>query len=145
MGKINKFISVIRLLMLLIMFDIEMHLKGFNAVFMRYCNKYSHIKKLTRKFNDDESVINSIEQEFLLFDVVCTWYPRKANCIHKTLVGYKIIRQKYGIPVDMVVGVRKFPFEAHAWLVLKGKNIFNDIEEDGNYKIIINSVNYLGG
>lgn len=145
MKRVKNIYKFVYLLILLILFDIELTLKGFNKTFKNYVSRYYKIKKINWYELVNEKSVSEIEHLFWLLDVVCAWYPRKADCIHKTFLGYRIIRKKYGIPVDMVIGVRKYPFEAHAWLQCNNNNFFNDAEETSKYKIILRSNDILEG
>lgn len=127
------------------MFDFKLHKIGFTNIFDQYSKKNFLEKSKNINIVDYEKFSERINFEFDMLDMVCTWYPRKADCIHKTFLGYKILRKKYHIQVDMVVGIRKFPFEAHAWLIEEDRNFFGDEEETNKYKIILNSNDFMGG
>jgi Transglutaminase-like superfamily len=143
---VNKqFTRYIYLLTQLVVFDLELTIKGFTKTFRRYSKTYKNTKLVHLDESNHKEIFKDIEQLFSTLDVVCTWYPKKADCIHKTFLGYKIIRKRYSIPVEMVVGVRKFPFEAHAWLQCYGKNFFNDSQETDKYKVILQSNNFIEG
>lgn len=131
------------LFFLLVIFDVELNYKGFNKTFRSYTKKYYGIKNKKISAETFESYSKEIESIFRKLDIVCTWYPRKADCIHKTLLGYRIIRKKYSLPVDMVVGMRKFPFEAHAWLQINDIDFF--IDNTNKYKIVISSKKMMEG
>ncbi|MGO1134120.1 lasso peptide biosynthesis B2 protein [Bacillus subtilis] len=145
MNKKGSIVLYIYLLIQLILFDIELSMTGFNKTFNRYTQRYYKVKSTALNEENYQEVFNHIEGLFYIFDVVCAWYPRKADCIHKTLLGYKFLRKKYSLPVDMVVGVRKFPFEAHAWLQINNQNFFSDNDETFRYNIILNSKNLSEG
>lgn len=55
---------------------------------------------------------------FAIVDRLCRWYSR-SECLHRAVVGYVALR-KAGLDVQLVIGVRKFPFAAHAWLECEG-------------------------
>lgn len=120
--------------------DMELFLRGFNKTFLRYSKKYEVVKNYYDQEEEMKEIFPDIENLFSKLDVVCTWYPRKADCIHKTFLGYRIMRSRFYIPVDMNVGVRKFPFEAHAWITCYGQNFFDDEEETSKYNIILTSL-----
>lgn len=145
MKKFKTVYTFIYLYILLIFFDIELYRNGFSNTFRKYTLKYSEIKEWVNDERILKKIIGEINQEFSTLDVVCAWYPRKADCIHKTLLGYRIIRKKYKLPVDMVVGIRKFPFEAHAWLKIFNYNFFDEDEKISRYKIILRSNNLIEG
>lgn len=120
----------------LISLDFQIRRKGFDKVLRDYINRYTIYgsKETLTKENSEE-----ILEWFNLLDKVCCWYPRKADCIHKTLIGYKILQSKYGLPVNMVIAIKKFPLEAHAWIQYQGYNLFEEMENIYLLKIIIDS------
>lgn len=124
----------------LISLDFQIRRKGFDEVFRSYISKYTidGSKETLTEDNSDE-----ILEWFNLLDQVCCWYPNKADCIHKTLIGYKILQSKYGLPVNMVIGIKKFPIEAHAWIQYQGRNLFEEMENIDSLKIIIDSNSYM--
>lgn len=127
----------------LILFDIRLNRRGFNELFSNYSLRYEYPKQLRQVNFTDSRLKKEIETFFEIMDVAIAWYPRKADCLHKTLLGYRYLRKKFSIPVYMVVGVRKFPFEAHAWLKIENDDFF-DSEIDTSYlQIILNSNNIV--
>ncbi len=136
----HNFYKVIKFICLyarLTIFDIRLHRVGFNELFYKYSQSYP--VELESPISGYDS--RKIDEDFRMLDIVCTWYPRKADCIHKTFLGYMILRRKYNIKVNMVVGVRKFPFEAHAWLKKDSYDFFQ--EDTDKYKVILNSLDYI--
>ncbi|MCR8845068.1 lasso peptide biosynthesis B2 protein [Paenibacillus sp. SC116] len=138
MSKFRKICSFIHIYLMLIIFDLELSWKGFNRTFEKFKNKYV-VNNPIRSEAEFKDIGNKIFNFFDMLDIVCAWYPRKADCIHKTFLGYKVVRKKYKIPVDIVVGIRKFPFEAHAWLQSNNVNFFGDDEETKKYTIVLTS------
>lgn len=132
--SLKQFFLYSKLLILVIKVDYLLLTKGFNKTFQIFSTKY---------FSSKTAIVDEISSKkaeeilhlFSTLDIVCAWYPRKADCIHKTLIGYQLIRQIYELPVEMVVGIRKFPFEAHAWLIHNGMDLF-ETEATSQYKII---------
>jgi hypothetical protein len=41
--------------------------------------------------------------------------------------------------VDLVIGVKKFPFSSHAWLVLNDKNVNEDETYTNQFLVILSS------
>lgn len=144
MNRYKSIYKFYNLYLLLILFDLELSYLGFNNVFSRYSRKYS-IKAKTKNQQLLQNQVEEIKFIFDMLDIVCTWYPRKADCIHKTFLGYKILRKKFSMPVDMVIGIRKFPFEAHAWLQCYNNNFFDNVDETNKYKIILTSADVKEG
>lgn len=119
----------------LIIFDIELRLIGFEKVFPKYVKRHT-LKKLEDLTPEK---IPQIEKWGQMIDKACASYPLEAQCLHRSFLGYRFFRRKFHIPVELVVGVRKFPFGAHAWLVLQGQNFNEDPEYTSNFVVILNS------
>ncbi|MDN3233553.1 lasso peptide biosynthesis B2 protein [Priestia megaterium] len=137
--KLRVVLDFSRLYILLFLFDLELSKKGFTKTFEKYSVRYFNN---TPNDQISQNVVEDMESFFLLLNIVCAWYPKKADCIHKTLIGYRVMHKKFALPVEMVIGVRKFPFEAHAWLRINQQNLFPE-EETNHYKIIISSHSYI--
>jgi hypothetical protein len=45
----------------------------------------------------------------------CVWYPKRALCLQRSAVTACLLKS-YGLPAQMVVGIRDMPFMAHAWV-----------------------------
>src|SRR5687767_2118875 len=48
------------------------------------------------------------------------WYPKQTLCLQKASVTTSLLRQ-HGFAADMKIGVRKQPFQAHAWVEVDGQ------------------------
>ena len=48
------------------------------------------------------------------------YYRHRKDCLPKALATFHLLRRQ-GIPACLVYGVRKFPFEAHAWVEAYGQ------------------------
>jgi hypothetical protein len=57
-------------------------------------------------------------------DVACVVYPRQVLCLQRSAATACLLR-KYGVPAQMVIGVQKLPFRAHAWVEVDGR-VVND-------------------
>ena len=122
-------------MILLVLFDLELSRKGFNCTLKKYSERFRGI--ILKKEIINEKEIKEIEDYLEVMDIVCAWYPRKADCIHKSFLGYRLIRKKYHLPVEIVIGVRKYPFAAHAWLQCNEVNFIDDKDETEGFKIIM--------
>ena len=139
--RIKQLLLYSKLTALVVKIDYSLAKKGFNETFQKVARKYYSVIKVQLD-QIDQKKADEIIEIFSALDIICTWYPRKADCIHKTLIGYQLLRHMYDIPVEMVVGIRKFPFEAHAWLINNGDNFF-ETEMTSQYKIIYHSRNFV--
>lgn len=49
----------------------------------------------------------------------CLFYPREARCLQKSAVLVCLLRRA-GVPAELVIGVCRTPFRAHAWVEVSG-------------------------
>lgn len=135
MKKIISLSQFLNVVITLLYIDIVLRRKGFHFLFKQYTAAYrgSEIKK-----SNDDSMTGLIRYLDLI-DRACSWYPLEAQCLHRSFLGYKYIRTRLGIPVEIVIGVKKFPFYAHAWLILNGRNINEKEIVTRNLKVILSS------
>ena len=47
-----------------------------------------------------------------------------------------MLRRDGGIPAELVLGVRTFPFEAHAWVELDGRVLNDDLDHVGRFLVL---------
>jgi len=57
-------------------------------------------------------------------DRATNWYPSQAMCLQRSAITACLLRQ-YGVLAQFVVGCRKIPFRAHAWVEVEG-HVVND-------------------
>lgn len=106
---------------LLVFLDISLRLFGFPKTFEKYVLKYSGHVKVRDSYS--ELLLENMLQDLILIDRVCSYYPFEAKCLHRSFLGYRLLCKKYKLNVELVIGVRKVPFYAHAWLKCDGLNI----------------------
>ena len=84
-------------------------------------------KKYATKNNKSRLNNKKTFQIIHLIDKVCFLFWGDAECLHRSLIGYKLLR-RMGVEVELVVGVKKFPFGSHAWIEYDNE-IINDLKE----------------
>lgn len=131
-----KYVQSLYIYLNLIMFDIQLRVFGFENVFEKYV-KYYQIKNRKESITSEE--IDEVSRWMKMIDKACASYPFEAQCLHRSFLAYRFIRMKFFIPVELVIGVKKFPFHAHAWLKLKDKNFNESPEYTDGLIIILNS------
>lgn len=57
-------------------------------------------------------------------DMACIWYWKKALCLQRSAATTCLLK-RYGVPAQMVIGTRRMPFKAHAWVEVDGR-VVND-------------------
>lgn len=109
--------------------------KGFQHVFPSYVELY-RIPKGTGPVAGWQSQ----GPEWLhAIDIACRLAPWEAQCLHRSFLGFQFLRSRLKLPVDIVIGVRKFPWYAHAWLVLQGRCINEDPNMISDLTVILHS------
>jgi Transglutaminase-like superfamily len=57
-------------------------------------------------------------------DMACIWYWKEALCLQRSAATSCLLKS-YGIFAQMVIGVQRLPFKAHAWVEVDGR-VVND-------------------
>lgn len=65
----------------------------------------------------------------------CTWYPKQALCLQRSVVLTWILRS-CGVKGEMVIGVHKMPFYGHAWVELEGKVLNDDANVQNFFQLV---------
>ncbi|HVT14744.1 MAG TPA: lasso peptide biosynthesis B2 protein [Thermoanaerobaculia bacterium] len=63
------------------------------------------------------------------------YYRRRRDCLPKALATFFLLRRRR-IPAALVLGVKKFPFAAHAWVESQGEVIDDVPERVARYSVI---------
>jgi hypothetical protein len=71
---------------------------------------------------DDAAIVLAVNDAI---DSAAIWYPRTVQCLPRSAVATWLLRRR-GVAAVMVIGVRKMPFYAHAWVEVDGR-VVNDV------------------
>lgn len=134
MSRIKTVGNFLVIYLSLIFFDIQLKHRGFQNIFPQYVSKYKIIRQINTEINN-EKVFRFLK----LINSACLYYPSKAQCLHRSFLAFRFLRQKFAIPVELVIGVKKFPFSAHAWLELNGEVVLDSIEVKSYFMTILRS------
>ncbi len=52
----------------------------------------------------------------------CAWYPKRVLCLQRSVVITHLLRN-CGVRAQMVLGAKKLPFKAHAWVEVNGQPV----------------------
>jgi hypothetical protein len=63
---------------------------------------------------------DSIERICAAVDTACIWYWKAALCLQRSAVIACLLK-RCGLPAELVIGVQRTPFRAHAWVEVRGK------------------------
>ena len=53
-------------------------------------------------------------------NTACIWYWKEVLCLQRSAASACLLR-RYGVPAQMVIGVQRIPFRAHAWVEVEGR------------------------
>lgn len=74
--------------------------------------------------NDRNSTTDAKAKVCEAVNKAASWYPRQSVCLQRSAVTTCLLRQS-GVDAELVIGCRKIPFGAHAWVEVAGE-ITND-------------------
>lgn len=58
-------------------------------------------------------------------DLASVYYFHRVHCLQSAAAAVCLLRF-HGIPADLVIGVQRLPFEAHAWIESDGQVVMHD-------------------
>lgn len=64
-----------------------------------------------------------------------SWYPRQSVCLQRSAVATCLLRQS-GIEAELVIGCRRIPFGAHAWVEIGGEVANDKKQVQDFYKVL---------
>jgi len=136
--RVSEILKLIKIFFAITILEIQLKRYGFSKVFPKYVSKFKCDPSKRNKLSP-ETINQKISSLLIQIDTVCTLVPFEAQCLHRSFLGYEFIRKELGIPVDLVVGVRKFPFMAHAWLKVNDNNLNESPEYTAEFIPILNT------
>ena len=63
------------------------------------------------------------------------YFRRRKDCLPRALTLCRLLRRR-GIAADFCLGVKKFPFGAHAWVECDGELVDDRVERVGAYHLL---------
>jgi transglutaminase superfamily protein len=67
---------------------------------------------------------NSVAAICEAVDLAAIWYPKEVLCLQRSAAAACLLK-RYGHSAQLVIGARRSPFKAHAWVELGGQ-VVND-------------------
>ncbi len=64
--------------------------------------------------------------------VAAAFFPGRAVCLEQSLALYLLLRRR-GHPAVLKIGVQPYPFEAHAWVEIDGRPVFENEDALSKY------------
>ncbi|MCY7969936.1 lasso peptide biosynthesis B2 protein [Bacillus spizizenii] len=121
--RLMKIFYYVKAFLIVRQIDKSLKKEGFKQVYHTYLSPPAPLDPL-RDITEKE--LKFIEMVLGVVEKVCFLFFGKARCLHRSVASYHIFHKK-GIPIDLVIGVKKKPFTSHAWLEFNGQ-VINDSE-----------------
>jgi hypothetical protein len=125
--------STVMMWFLLALGDLVLATKGFAGIY-RFVEQWP--VRRGRKRVSDEAVIGETR---LALASAAVWYVKRVKCLQSAFATTCYLRWR-GLPTDMVVGVQKMPFRAHAWAEYAGSPVDEKPAVVAQYKTITRCV-----
>jgi hypothetical protein len=103
----------LRALFVLLVYDILVY-------FCRFPTVYGLAKRW--KVAPKQMAQGSTEKVCKAINYATVWYPKETLCLQRAFVTTYLLR-KEGVMAHIVLGARKLPFSAHAWVEVEGRAI----------------------
>ncbi len=85
-------------------------------------NLYEHLRGI--RLQHSKTVTGSVQECTDALNYACAFYPRRILCLQRSSVLLGLLRRR-GHNAQMMTGVQRMPFKAHAWVEISGV-IVND-------------------
>lgn len=68
-------------------------------------------------------------------DIACVLYFKQVQCLQRSAALVRLLRKR-GIPAELVIGIQKWPFRAHAWAEIAGQVVNDKPHITGGFVVI---------
>lgn len=109
--------SVVASFALLAAFDLAFRVSGLRGAYW-IIDKVDVSKRSAAGTDNAKSICRDLE-------LACRYYFREALCLQRSAAATCLLRL-CGIPAVLTIGIRKYPFMAHAWVEASGVRLYAD-------------------
>ena len=113
---VGQWLSLVAALGALVCVDVMMRLAGFQR-FHRLVRKWPTLGRRPPDASRVERICTAVDR-------AAVFYIKKAWCLQRSATAVCLLRT-FGAPAELVIGVQKIPFYAHAWAEIGG-TVVND-------------------
>lgn len=106
-----------RALFLFVLIDLGLYFFGFNRMYKAFARWNRTLKRRVPEAREGEVLDRTLAG---VVTATRLYYRRRNDCLPKSLTIYHLVRRQ-GIPAELCIGVKKFPFAAHAWVEYGGR------------------------
>lgn len=110
------YLGVLRILWTFVLIDAGFWALGFDRTFRWISRTGRRASRRRQEIGADEvdSIFQAVQRANRIY------YRRRLDCLPKALAMYRFLRL-HGIPAELCVGVKKYPFSGHAWVEFDGR------------------------
>ena len=87
------------------------------------------------KISPTSAPSTTVEQVCRAINYACVYYPKSVRCLQRSIVTTCLLRG-LGEPAQVVMGVQKVPFKAHAWTEIDGQVINERRDVQKIYRVL---------
>jgi transglutaminase superfamily protein len=110
----------VKALSIFIVLDLAFYMAGFDKTLRRAVQNRTELSRLT----EDKALAYMKAAVLAVQHATQIYYRRRLDCLPKSLTLFVLLKKK--LPVNLCIGVKKFPFAGHAWVEYQNK-ILGDI------------------
>ena len=118
-GALRQKAEIIIAFVGLVFIDIVLKIIGFRT-FYNVMKRWPTLRRRPQDHSQIWRICSAVDR-------AANFYFKHAWCLQRSAVGVCLLRLR-GFPAELVIGARKTPFYAHAWVEMNGK-VLNDDEE----------------
>ena len=115
----------IQALLIFVLLDVGFRVLGFPRVFLL-------VDRWGQRSVDGASLAAQRRTVDRVLEVVRTatryYYRRRLDCLPRSVAIYILLRRR-GVPATLRIGVKRFPFGAHAWVECLGEVLDDSIDD----------------
>ena len=107
----------IQALMFFVFLDVGFGVFGFPRVFLlvdRWGRRSTHVRSLTEQRRIVHRTVKAVRTATRYY------YRRRLDCLPRALTIFVLLRRR-GVPATLRIGVKRYPFGAHAWVECLGE------------------------
>ena len=119
----------IQALFIFVLLDVGFRVLGFPRVFLmvdRWGRRPVDVGSLATRRNTVRRILDAVQTATRYY------YRRRLDCLPRALTIYALLRRR-GLPATLRIGVKRFPFGAHAWVECLGE-VLDDSRDDWRHE-----------
>ena len=124
--KTRSWDMVVGALLILVLVDVGFRLFGFSRVFL-FVDRLMRRSMMAAGPIADRRRVTCLVREAVR-SACRFYYRRRLDCLPRSLTICVLLRRR-GVPATLRIGVKRFPFAAHAWVECLGEVVDEEIED----------------